>query len=81
MQCSSGTALSRGTLAYYRNDSSMNPEGERMVDERREAEIREAQSNIRAGIDTAPAIPSRVYTFEVRGGEVIAFDPDTGKEL
>lgn len=52
-----------------------------MVDERREAEMRAIQNNIRAGIDTAPAIPSRVFTFEVRNGEVIAFDPETGKEL
>lgn len=59
----------------------MNPEGEGMVDERREAEMRAIQNNIRAGIDTAPAIPSRVFTFEVRNGEVIAFDPETGKEL
>jgi len=52
-----------------------------MVDERREAEIRERQSNIRAGIDTRPAVPSKVFTFEVRNGEVIAFDPETGEEL
>lgn len=60
----------------------MNPEGERGAPEEvRQAEIREIQSNIRAGIDTAPAIPSKVFTFEVRNGEVIAFDPDTGEEL
>lgn len=59
----------------------MNPEGGRVVDEQRDAEIRETQSRIRAGIDTAPAIPSKVFTFEVRNGEVIAFDPKTGEEL
>lgn len=59
----------------------MNPEAGPMVDERRDAEIRETQSRIRAGIDTTPAIPSKVFTFEVRNGEVIAFDPETGEEL
>ena len=59
----------------------MNPEGEPIVDERREAEIRAIQSNVRAGIDTERAVPSKVIYFEVRNNQVVAIDPETGKDL
>lgn len=46
-----------------------------------EARTAATLSNIRAGIDTEPVVPSKAFVYEVRDGKGIARDPKTGKVI
>ena len=59
----------------------MNPEGGHSDNDFRDAKVTAQLSNIRAGIDTETVKPSRIFTYEVRGNEVVWVDSVTGEEL
>lgn len=59
----------------------MNPEGEKMVYERREVKAATEQINTQAERGYEPVLPSRVVIYEVRDGQIFVIDPKTDKDL